>query len=117
MNETRQDNDVARSLAPVIGFALGALVGGGIALLLAPASGERTRRRLGTAARRMSFDARNSATEAIETVTDAAGGLREDIKAAVDAGREAFQHDGASHEPHSPSRIAQLLKPSTKRPS
>ena len=56
MNDTKQGNTDVSSIGPVIGFALGALVGGVLGLLLAPASGERTRRRLGNAARRFSED-------------------------------------------------------------
>jgi gas vesicle protein len=111
MNETRQGNDDGRSLAPVIGFAAGALVGGVLALLLAPASGEQTRQRLGNAARRLSHDARHTLEEARGTVSKAASGLGTDVKAAVEAGREAFRHDGEPHEPRSASQIAQLTDP------
>ena len=111
MNDNTQDNDAKRSLGPFIGFALGALVGGGIALLLAPDSGEKTRRRLGEAARRMSHDARQKIGDARDTVTDAASGLGSDVKSAVQAGREAFRHDGQPHEPGPASRIKQSLNP------
>jgi gas vesicle protein len=111
MNDTNQGNDGALSLAPIIGFALGAVVGGTLALLLAPASGENTRRRLGNAARRLSQNARHTLDEARDTVS----GLGADVKSAVDAGREAFRHDGESHEAHPASRIAHAEKPQPTR--
>jgi len=108
MNDNRQGNDDGRSFGPVIGFAVGALVGGVLGLLLAPASGEKTRRRIGETARRMGSDARHTVEQARETVTDAATGLGADVKSAIDAGREAFRHDG---EGRPASRIAQIVNP------
>jgi gas vesicle protein len=115
MTDSKQGNDDARILAPVVGFALGALVGTGLALLFAPASGERTRRRLGNAARRLSRDARHGFDEARETVGEVASGLGADVKAAIDAGREAIRRDGESLEPRPTSRIAQTPNPSPTR--
>ena len=107
MNDNEQRNLDSSLFTPVVGFALGALVGAGIALLFAPASGERTRRRLGNAARRVSREARHTFDEARETVS----GLGADVKSAVDAGREVFQHDGKASDAPLPSRIAQALNP------
>jgi gas vesicle protein len=110
MNETRQDDDSgAQSLAPLVGFALGALVGGGLALLFAPASGERTRRRIGATAQRWTNDARDTVDDARENVTEAATGLGEDVMAAVAAGRAAFEHDGAPRVQRAASRIAKAF--------
>ena len=111
MIDTKQGTYDSGSLAPIIGFALGALVGGGIALLLAPASGERTRRRLGNAARRVSRDARHTLEDARATMTEAAGELGADVKSAIHAGREAFRPDGEPHEPRPASRNTQTLNP------
>jgi gas vesicle protein len=111
MNDTKQDTNDTRSIAPVlVGFALGAVVGGVAALLLAPASGENTRRRLGDAARRLSREARDTLGEARETVSGAASGLAADVKSAVSAGRDAFRHSGEARE-HSVPRIAELGNP------
>jgi gas vesicle protein len=112
MIDTRQTNEDTRSMAPLIGFALGALVGGGLALLLAPASGEKTRRRLGEAARKMTNDTRHTIEDASDAVTSAASGLGSDVKSAIEAGREALQHDGKQ----AVSRIAQALNPPSHTP-
>jgi len=96
------------SFAPILGFALGAVVGGALALLLAPASGEQTRRRIGTATRRMASGARDRFDEARETVSDAASGLGTDMKSALDAGRDAFQHDRTRRRT---SHVAETLNP------
>ena len=108
MSDHDNESQAKRNIAPLIGFALGAVVGGALALLLAPASGEKTRRQLGNAARRMGRDARHTFDEARESLGEAAADLGEDVKAAVDAGREAFQKDGPG-DGSLASRTAQLL--------
>jgi gas vesicle protein len=111
MNDDTQGRTESFNVTPIIGFALGALIGGALGLLLAPASGERTRRRLGNAARRMSRDARKTLEDARDNVTEAASGLGTDVKAAIDAGRGAFQHDHESKPARSTSRVAPELMP------
>jgi hypothetical protein len=59
----------------------------------------------------LSRDARHTLDEARDTVS----GLGADVKSAVDAGREAFRHDGESHEADSASRIVQTPKPQPTR--
>jgi hypothetical protein len=54
---------------------------------------------------RWSRDARSTFDDARE----AASGLGDDMKSAIEAGREAFRHDGESHAPRTTSRIAQTL--------
>ena len=117
MNDNSQGSDMGRNFGPVIGFAVGALLGGVLGVLLAPASGEKTRRRIGETARRMGSDARQGVEQARDTVTDAATGLTADVKSAIDAGREAFRHDGDSREIRPVSRIADLVNtPPTHTP-
>ena len=71
------------------GFLVGALVGAGLALLFAPMAGSETRRRLGTAARRLRVGTR-------DRVDQVKGAIREgaaDVGAAITAGHDAFRHD------------------------
>lgn len=124
MNDNSYSNDNKSSLAPIVGFALGAVVGGALALLLAPASGAHTRRRLGEAARQMGRDAgqtmgdaRQTIEDAHERVTNAAAGLGSDVKSAIEAGREAFRHDGKSIDPVTGRRANEpVLTPSMRTP-
>jgi gas vesicle protein len=68
------------------GFVVGALVGAGLALLLAPATGQDTRRRLGETARRLRDDAKSRMSHARDTVSS----LKEEARSAIESGREAF---------------------------
>jgi gas vesicle protein len=115
MNDTNQNKSECGSFAPIIGFALGALLGGALGVLLAPASGERTRRRIGNVARRMTNDARHTLEDARDSVTDAASGLGADMKSALDAGRKAFQHDGDGLDSRPALRKAPELVPPNSR--
>jgi gas vesicle protein len=73
------------------GFVVGAAVGAGLALLLAPRTGEGTRRKLGELADRISDTARDSVGRA----KDAVGHLKHDagqvVNAGVDAANQAKQ--------------------------
>jgi hypothetical protein len=78
---------------------------------MAPATGEKTRRHLAIAARRMGRDARAS----FDSTREAATGLTADVKSAIDAGREAFRRDGDAEDVRPSSRIAQTLNPTPTR--
>jgi gas vesicle protein len=69
-----------------VAFAIGAAAGAAVALLYAPASGEETRRRLAEKAREGREKAETIAREGREFVRR----QRENLSAAVDQGREAF---------------------------
>ncbi|TAN62776.1 YtxH domain-containing protein [bacterium] len=80
-----------------LAFIVGGLVGAGIALLYAPASGAETRKRI----RKGVGDACDLATDkyhdALESLEESAGKVRQlaedkkaDIKAAYDAGKDAY---------------------------
>jgi len=78
-----------RSNAPLVGFMLGAAIGAGVALLLAPASGSETRRRIGETSRRWGSRVRNGVDQARGQLS----GLKHDVEAAVTAGRESFARE------------------------
>lgn len=71
----------------IAAFALGALAGAAVALLFAPASGEETRRRLAERAKEGKDRMEQLAREGREFLDR----QRENIGAAVEQGREAFE--------------------------
>lgn len=85
----------------LMAFLLGAAVGAGVALLLAPQSGEETRRKLGETARRLGDDLDDKVRSAREEVKHRAG----DVKAAIGAGREAYARARTGEEPSSTSNV------------
>jgi gas vesicle protein len=70
-----------------VAFVLGAITGAAVALLYAPAAGEETRRRLADRAREGRDKAEQLAREGREFITR----QRENVSAAVEQGREAFE--------------------------
>jgi gas vesicle protein len=81
--------DLERGTSSVVGFMIGAAIGAGIALLLAPDSGRETRRRLKDNARRWSSSMRDGVEEARNRV----GEIKEDVRTAVNTGRETFTRE------------------------
>ena len=81
----------------LMGFAIGAAVGAGLALLLAPDSGKNTRERLASTARRWGRNAGHSIDQARDAVADLGG----DAKSAIKAGQDSFLHDRAVRESRS----------------
>jgi gas vesicle protein len=77
----------------LVAFALGALAGAAIALLYAPTSGEETRKKLGEKAR----EGRDRAEALAKQGREFIDRQRENLTAAVDRGREAFEQ--ARREP------------------
>ncbi|HEY8484921.1 MAG TPA: YtxH domain-containing protein [Longimicrobiales bacterium] len=73
-------DDRTRLLNFVAGLALGAVLGAGVALLLAPESGRRTRRRLWKAV-----------AGARENVSERWDDLSEEIRSAVESGRRRLR--------------------------
>jgi len=81
-----------RDNSALMGFLLGAAVGAGVALLMAPAPGTETRRRIGESAQRLRHTATNRLGELKETITDRA-------KDAMHAGRDAYDREMEGREP------------------
>ena len=97
MNDNSNTRDASNTGSTLMGIALGAVVGAGLALLLAPESGRKTRERLASTARRWTKDAGHAIDGARDTVT----GLGADAKSAVRAGQEAFAQDRVKREARS----------------
>jgi gas vesicle protein len=72
-------------------FFWGLAVGAGIALLLAPRSGEETRRVLGTRARRAQARAQERAGELTDTVRDRYERARQSVEERIDSARNAIE--------------------------
>ena len=102
MNDNSQTRSNWNAGSTLMGFAIGAAVGAGIALLMAPASGKHTRERLASTARRLS----RSAEHTIDQARDAVAELGTDAKSAIKAGQDAFLHDRATRESRSERRMS-----------
>lgn len=95
MNDSSNSRDSSNTGPALVGFALGAVVGAGLALLLAPASGKKVRGQIATVARRWNKDTRG-------TLNHVRGALGEDVRSAVEAGRDAFKRSRRDPNPTRP---------------
>ena len=82
-------------------FLLGALVGAGVALLLAPQSGEETRRQIGEKGRKLADDANTRMQGVKEELRSHKG----DITKAIAAGKDAFDKARHGAEPAPTSTV------------
>jgi len=103
MNDSTDTRNTSSAGPALLGFAIGAAVGAGLALLLAPASGKHTRARLAVGARQTGRLAENAldqaravAGDAVQQARSAAGDLGHDVLTAVQAGRDSFTQDRAA---------------------
>ena len=71
----------------VIAFVLGAVTGAAVALLMAPTTGEETRRMLAERAR----EGRERASEAARQARDFASRQKQTFNQAIERGREAYE--------------------------
>jgi gas vesicle protein len=79
-------DDAGAAATTITAFILGALTGAAVALLMAPASGEQTRRRLSEKARESADRASEAARQGREFVNR----QKDTITTAVERGREAY---------------------------
>ncbi|MGH7725691.1 MAG: YtxH domain-containing protein [Candidatus Eiseniibacteriota bacterium] len=79
----------------LLAFLFGAVVGAGVALLVAPASGTETRKRLGDAAKKLGHDVDEKLAHAKDSIQARAG----DVRGAIQAGRDAYQKARHGEEP------------------
>ena len=100
MNDNLHARSTSNAGLTLVGIALGAAVGAGIALLLAPDSGKNTRQRLASTARRWGRNAEHTIDQARDAVADLGG----DAKSAIKAGQDSFLHDRAARESRSERR-------------
>lgn len=103
----RMGDEMARGGSAMMGFVAGAMVGAGLALLFAPASGADTRKKLGQVAGRVREGvgeqihhakeqlghAKERVTDQIGSAKDRLGDLKSDVNTAIDSGREAFRSE------------------------
>ncbi len=80
----------------VVAFVLGALTGAAVALLMAPASGEETRRMLADRAR----EGRDRAGEAARQGRELLNRQRENLSTAFERGREAYEQARGGQTPN-----------------
>jgi len=89
----RDDGGAAGTV--VVAFVLGALTGAAVALLLAPASGEETRRVLAEKAK----EGREKAADAARQGKEFLNRQRDTLSTAIDRGREAYNQARSGSEP------------------
>ena len=77
----------------VAAFAVGALVGAGVALLYAPQSGKETRDLLA----KKGHELKGRAEDAVDDAKDFIQGKKAEIAAAVEAGKDAMREERAKH--------------------
>jgi len=79
----------------VIAFVLGAITGAAVALLLAPATGEETRRLLSEKAK----EGRDRASDAARQGREFINRQRDTLSSAIDRGREAYNQARSAPQP------------------
>ena len=89
MNEQDLERGVSTTMGSMTGFILGAAVGAGLALLLAPAAGHDTRRRVGKTAQRLGSQLKSS----VGDIKQNFGNIKDDVRSAVSEGRDAFNRE------------------------
>jgi gas vesicle protein len=83
----------------VVAFVLGAITGAAVALLMAPATGEETRRMLAEKAR----EGRDRANDAAQKGRELWDRQRETLSTAFERGKEAYEQARGAQPPGKPS--------------
>lgn len=89
MQEYPEFSDSGKTSASITPLILGAVFGAGIALLLAPAHGKDTRRRVGHTAKRIGDGAR----QAFQRTRDGLNDVKQDAKSAIEKGRQEYMRN------------------------
>lgn len=105
MSDHQRSNDSASAIPAIMGFALGALVGAGLALLFAPSTGEALRGRIGDGANKLKHDAKDKLDQARDAVADIGSSAR----SAIEAGRDAYQQEDHKRDGRSGARSASTV--------
>ena len=96
MHEIQENYGTAKNtMAMAPQFMVGALVGAGVALLLAPANGSDTRKKLGATAQKIGENAKHVVGRTRSFVE----GIKSDARSAVRSGREEFERNQGRQEP------------------
>ena len=88
------NNESSRIGGYLAAFAIGALIGTGVALLYAPQSGKETRELLAKKGREL----KGKASDALDDAKDFVQGKKAEIVAAVEAGKDAMREERAKHQ-------------------
>ena len=94
---SRDDGGAAGTV--VVAFVLGAITGAAVALLMAPATGEETRRMLAEKAR----EGRERANDAAQKGRELWDRQRETLSTAFERGKEAYEQARGAQPPGKPS--------------
>ena len=89
MQEYPAFSDGEKSAVNIAPFLLGAVLGAGIALLLAPAVGKDTRQRVGHTAKRLG----DSARQIFQRTRDNLNDVKNDATSAIDKGRQEYMRN------------------------
>jgi|GEM_PF-1752458 len=95
MQEYPDLNENGKSTPGISPFVFGAVLGAGIALLLAPAHGRDTRRKVGHTVKRLG----DNAKQVIQRTRDSLNDMKHDARSAIDKGRQEYFRSRTSHVP------------------
>jgi len=95
MQEYPDFNDTEKSSVKIGPFVIGAMLGAGIALLLAPAHGRDTRRVVGHKVKELGSNAK----QVFDRARGGLDGMKNDAKSAMDKGRQEYNRNRTVQSP------------------